>query len=143
MARNRGDRQHAIRDIVRNGEVRTQHTIVDELRHRGFTCTQATVSRDISDMGLRKLPEGGYVLREDLRLHEVLADLVEEIQQADNQVVVRAQDGKAMTVSLAIDAAEMPEVVGTLAGSNTVLVITGSDAASAHLAAFLTRLQRG
>lgn len=47
----------AIRDIVRNSDVRTQRVLVDELRAMGFDCTQATVSRDIADMGLRKLPE--------------------------------------------------------------------------------------
>ncbi len=62
MAKKRNGRQDAIRDIVRNKDVRTQRVLVDELRAMGFDCTQATVSRDIADMGLRKLPEGIYVL---------------------------------------------------------------------------------
>ena len=56
MAKKRNGRQDAIRDIVRNKDVRTQRVLVDELRAMGFDCTQATVSRDIADMGLRKLP---------------------------------------------------------------------------------------
>ena len=64
MAKKRNGRQDAIRDIVRNKDVRTQCVLVDELRAMGFDCTQATVSRDIADMGLRKLPEGIYVLAE-------------------------------------------------------------------------------
>lgn len=55
MAKKRNGRQDAIRDIVRNKDVRTQRVLVDELRAMGFDCTQATVSRDIADMGLRKL----------------------------------------------------------------------------------------
>ena len=62
MAKKRNGRQDAIRDIVRNKDVRTQRVLVDELRAMGFDCTQATVSRDIADMGLRKLPEGIYDL---------------------------------------------------------------------------------
>ena len=62
MAKKRNGRQDAIRDIVRNKDVRTQRMLVDELKACGFDCTQATVSRDIADMGLRKLPEGVYVL---------------------------------------------------------------------------------
>ena len=56
MAKRRDGRQDAIRDIVRKSDVRTQRMLVDELKRRGFVCTQATVSRDISDMGLCKLP---------------------------------------------------------------------------------------
>ena len=58
MAKKRNGRQDAIRDIVRNKDVRTQRVLVDELRAMGFDCTQATVSRDIADMGLRKAPRG-------------------------------------------------------------------------------------
>ncbi len=56
MAKKRNGRQDAIRDIVRNKDVRTQRVLVDELRAMGFDCTQATVSRDIADMGLRVSP---------------------------------------------------------------------------------------
>ena len=62
MAKKRNGRQDAIRDIVRNKDVRTQRVLVDELRAMGFDCTQATVSRDIADMGLRKLPEASTSL---------------------------------------------------------------------------------
>ena len=76
MAKKRNGRQDAIRDIVRNKDVRTQRVLVDELRAMGFDCTQATVSRDIADMGLRKLPEGIYVLAEDLHLQRMVSELV-------------------------------------------------------------------
>ena len=58
MATRRNGRQGAIKWIVRNKAIRTQRDLVTELRREGFSCTQATVSRDIADMGLRKLPEG-------------------------------------------------------------------------------------
>ena len=75
----RNSRQDAIREIVRGKTIRTQRGLVDELQAMGYACTQATVSRDIADMGLRKLPEGVYVLAEDL--HGLIRSL--EIPQAE------------------------------------------------------------
>ena len=76
MAKKRNGRQDAIREIVRTADVRTQRMLVDELKACGFDCTQATVSRDIADMGLHKLPEGMYVLAEDLHLQRMVSELV-------------------------------------------------------------------
>lgn len=89
MAKKRNGRQDAIRDIVRNKDVRTQRVLVDELRAMGFDCTQATVSRDIADMGLRKLPEGIYVLAEDLHLQRMVSELVTGVLRTDNLVMIR------------------------------------------------------
>ena len=89
MAKKRNGRQDAIRDIVRNKDVRTQRVLVDELRAMGFDCTQATVSRDIADMGLRKLPEGIYVLAEDLHLQRMVSELVTGVLRTDNLVMIK------------------------------------------------------
>ena len=59
----RYNRQDAIREIVRDKSIKTQRALVEELEKLGFVCTQATISRDIADMGLRKLPEGAYPFR--------------------------------------------------------------------------------
>ena len=122
MAKKRNGRQDAIRDIVRNEDVRTQRMLVEELRARGFDCTQATVSRDIADMGLRKLPEGVYVLAEDLHLQRMVSELT-GVNRAENLVLVKAQPGTASGIAAAIDAAELPDVLGSLAGNDTILVI--------------------
>ena len=95
MAKKRNGRRDAIRDIVRNKDVRTQRVLVDELRAMGFDCTQATVSRDIADMGLRKLPEGIYVLAEDLHLQRMVSELVTGVLRTDNLVMIKAQPGTA------------------------------------------------
>lgn len=124
MAKKRNGRQDAIRDIVRNKDVRTQRVLVEELMEQGYSCTQATVSRDIADMGLRKLPEGVYVLAEDLHLQRMVSELVTGVQRADNLVLVKAQPGTASGIAAAIDAAELPDVLGSLAGNDTILVIT-------------------
>ena len=105
MAKKRSNRQEAIREIVRNKDVRTQRMLVDELKAYGFDCTQATISRDIADMGLRKLPEGVYVLAEDLHLQRMVSELVVEVVRTGNQVLVKAQPGTASGIAAAIDAA--------------------------------------
>ena len=124
MAKKRNGRQDAIRDIVRNRDVRTQRMLVDELRACGFDCTQATVSRDIADMGLRKLPEGIYVLAEDQHLQRMVSELVTGVLRTDNLVLIKAQPGTASGIAAAVDAAELPDVLGSLAGNDTILVIT-------------------
>lgn len=140
MAKKRSSRQEAIREIVRNKNVRTQRMLVDELKSYGFDCTQATISRDIADMGLRKLPEGIYVLAEDLHLQRMVSELVVEVVRTGNQVLVKAQPGTASGIAAAIDAAELPAVLGSLAGNDTILVITRTEEDGAHFEALISKL---
>lgn len=140
MAKKRNGRQDAIRDIVRNKDVRTQRVLVDELRAMGFDCTQATVSRDIADMGLRKLPEGIYVLAEDLHLQRMVSELVTGVLRTDNLVMIKAQPGTASGIAAAVDAAELPDVLGSLAGNDTVLVIAQTAEDGERLEALINKL---
>ena len=139
MAKKRNGRQDAIRDIVRNKDVRTQRVLVDELRVMGFDCTQATVSRDIADMGLRKLPEGIYVLAEDLHLQRMVSELVTGVLRTDNLVMIKAQPGTASGIA-AVDAAELPDVLGSLAGNDTILVIAQTAEDGERLEALINKL---
>lgn len=140
MAKKRNGRQDAIRDIVRNKDVRTQRVLVDELRDMGFDCTQATVSRDIADMGLRKLPEGIYVLAEDLHLQRMVSELVTGVLRTDNLVLIKAQPGTASGIAAAVDAAELPDVLGSLAGNDTILVIAQTAEDGERLEALINKL---
>lgn len=140
MAKKRNGRQDAIRDIVRNKDVRTQRVLVDELRAMGFDCTQATVSRDIADMGLRKLPEGIYVLAEDLHLQRMVSELVTGVLRTDNLVMIKAQPGTASGIAAAVDAAELPDVLGSLAGNDTILVIAQTAEDGERLEALTNKL---
>lgn len=140
MAKKRNGRQDAIRDIVRNKDVRTQRVLVDELRAMGFDCTQATVSRDIADMGLRKLPEGIYVLAEDLHLQRMVSELVTGVLRTDNLVMIKAQPGTASGIAAAVDAAELPDVLGSLAGNDTILVIAKTAEDGERLEALINKL---
>ena len=141
MAKKRIGRQDAIRDIVRNKDVRTQRMLVDELKACGFDCTQATVSRDIADMGLRKLPEGVYVLAEDLHLQRMVSELVTGVQRTDNLVLVKAQPGTASGIAAAVDAAELPDVLGSLAGNDTILVIAQTAEDGEKFESLITKLR--
>lgn len=140
MAKKRNGRQDAIRDIVRNKDVRTQRVLVDEVRAMGFDCSQATVSRDIADMGLRKLPEGIYVLAEDLHLQRMVSELVTGVLRTDNLVMIKAQPGTASGIAAAVDAAELPDVLGSLAGNDTILVIAQTAEDGERLEALINKL---
>ena len=87
MVKRRTNRQDAIRDIVRSKSIRTQRVLVDELQAIGFNCTQATISRDIADMGLRKLSEGFYVLAEDLHLQRMVSEFVTMLSALSSKVL--------------------------------------------------------
>lgn len=132
--RKRSQRQDAIRAIVRRERIKTQRDLVEHLKAAGFTCTQATVSRDIADMGLRKLPEGVYVLAEDIHLQRMVAELVEEIIPSQQLVLVKTSAGGGQSVAAALDAAQVDAILGSIAGDDTILVVT-PDADSAQAVA--------
>lgn len=141
MVKKRNVRQDAIKWIVRNKSIRTQKALVEELRLAGYACTQATASRDISDMGLRKLPEGVYVLAEDLHLQRMVAEFVFSVEHINNEVIVKAQSGTAPGIAAAIDAADMPEIVATIAGNDTVLGICRSEEKAVAAEGMIKKLQ--
>jgi transcriptional regulator of arginine metabolism len=129
--RRRVERQDVIRRLVRRERIRTQRDLVERLQAQDFVCTQATVSRDITEMGLRKLPEGVYVLAEDLHLQRMISELVLKVVQADSMVIVKASPGTAPGVAAALDGAGLDEILGSIAGDDTILVITKSAADAA------------
>lgn len=141
MVKKRNVRQEAIKWIVRNKSIRTQKALVEELRLAGYACTQATASRDISDMGLRKLPEGVYVLAEDLHLQRMVAEFVFSVEHINNEVIIKAQSGTAPGIAAAIDAADMPEIVATIAGNDTVLGICRTEEKAITAEGMIKKLQ--
>ena len=152
VAKQRNDRQEAIRQIIRDKSIRTQRALVEllhnrtlgalveELQAQGFSCTQATVSRDITEMGLRKLPEGIYVLSEDLHLQRMLSEFVVDVLRAENLVVIKCQPGTASGVAAAIDGAALSHALGSVAGNDTVLVVAVDGQHAADLQALVKKL---
>jgi transcriptional regulator of arginine metabolism len=139
--RKRIERQDAIRRIVRGERVKTQRALVDLLAANGYVCTQATVSRDITEMGLKKLPEGIYVLAEDLHMQRMVSDLVLDVKRTGNLVLVKASVGTAPGVAAALDAADLEGILGSVAGDDTILVITEADSDAVTLAETLDKFR--
>jgi len=136
-------RQHAIRSLLRRGNVRRQGELVARLAERGIEATQSSVSRDLREIGVAKLG-GRYVLPAPApgstdALSEI-AHAVREIMPAGPHLtVVTTLTGAAQTVGVALDRARWPEIVGTLAGDDTVFVATAGARAQTRL---VHRLQR-
>lgn len=130
MAATRANRQQAIRSLVRNSQIRTQAELVDALRGQGFDVAQATVSRDIADLDLRKGRNGMYVLAEDERFRTLVSTAVLETRRAANQLIVITEPGSAPSVAAAIDAARPDGVLGSIAGDDTILVIGADEQAA-------------
>ena len=125
------ERHSAIRELVAGTLIGSQDELRRRLMKRGFEVTQATLSRDIHELHLYKGPQGyaapnGAAAIEDdgaPGADELLRSFGLRVKQALNQLVVITTSGSAQPVALAIDEEEWPEVVGTIAGDDTVLVI--------------------
>ncbi|HEY7926493.1 MAG TPA: arginine repressor [Candidatus Dormibacteraeota bacterium] len=141
-------RQRAILDLVRTHTIRTQEELVSALHRRRLEVTQATVSRDIRELGLlRTAGDDGarYVLPgaeidergARVRLHNALREHTQGIEFIDLLGVVHAQPGTASLVAVALDNARFDELAGTIAGDDTVLLVARSRPAAQRLMARL------
>jgi transcriptional regulator of arginine metabolism len=134
LTMNKSFRQGQILNIVRNKEIYTQEGLGRELGQLGIQTTQVTLSRDIRELGLVKTAEGYRQLQGETvrpQLASVANEFLLDIRVAQNLVVLRTSPGNANTLAIALDREKADEVVGTLAGDDTVLVITtDSDTAS-------------
>jgi transcriptional regulator of arginine metabolism len=127
-------RHRAIRDLVGQRPIRTQQELAAALRERGFRTTQATISRDVAELGLVKAPREGtqaYALPRRLveaetsgedRLRALLRDLPIELREAGLLLILRTLPGSAHAIAAAIDRARWPEIAGSIAGDDTVFV---------------------
>lgn len=136
----RNARQDVIRELVRSKSIRTQRDLAYLLKERGFVCTQATVSRDTAEMDLQKLPEGSYVLSEDMHLQKMLSEFVVGATAAENLIVIHCHPGTASAVAFALDDVELDHVVGTIAGDDTVLIIVDKTAHAADVVQIIAQL---
>jgi transcriptional regulator of arginine metabolism len=124
---NKSFRQGQILQIIRGKEIYTQEELARELGQRGIQTTQVTLSRDIREIGLVKTTDGYRPLQAEKSgpaLGDVVDEYMQDIRVAQNLVVVRTSPGHANSLAIAIDREGLDEVVGTVAGDDTVLVIT-------------------
>jgi transcriptional regulator of arginine metabolism len=145
-------RQHLVAKLIEARPVANQAQLVELLAAEGVVATQATVSRDLDDLGAIKVRvpggESAYAIPalpkeqrapED-HLRRVFGDWVVEVAQSANLVVIRTPPGSAHVVASALDRAGVPDVVGTVAGDDTILVIVDADVAGAVVADRLSEL---
>lgn len=131
-------RHNLILEIIESKDIETQEELAEELKRRNIKVTQATVSRDIKELRLLKvLAEGGkykYATVERAekgmsdRFIRILSESVMSIEAAGNLVVIKTITASASAASEAIDSMKWPEVLGTIAGDNTILIIARSEA---------------
>ncbi len=147
-------RHNQILQIIGEREVKSQRDLVRFLSESGFKVTQATVSRDIRELGLIKVssPKGiRYVTQESRlrnageedRLRRLVRSAVTQLDDSRNLVVVKTLPGAAQGVASAIDQAHWPGVIGTVAGDDTILVVVKSNAKAAAVRQRLNMLIAG
>ena len=125
-------RQRRILEIVSNETIGTQKELAERLQQEGFETTQATISRDIKELLLVKVNIGGdrykYVIAQetpvtDAKLRMVLREFILGYDYSENLLILNTAPGNANTVASAIDRARWPQVIGTLAGDDTVMLV--------------------
>ncbi len=142
-------RQSAILDLVTRQVVRSQDTIRRQLAARGITATQATISRDIKELGLVKRAADGAYLRAQVetktpvdtrdRVRRAVVEYLRRADRVQQLLVLKTNPGQAQPLAFALDQAAWPEVVGTLAGDDTVLVVARTERSAKALERRLER----
>lgn len=145
-------RQHRIAKLLEQHAITSQPQLVELLSEGGVVATQATVSRDLEEMGAIKVRAAGgdsvYAIPDlpkeqrapDDHLRRVLGDWVVEVSHSVNLVVLRTPPGSAHVVGSALDRADLPEILGTVAGDDTLLVVADEKVGGAKVARNLSAL---
>jgi transcriptional regulator of arginine metabolism len=148
-------RREVLRRVIAAGGIHTQADLVKALAGRGHRVTQATVSRDLASLGVVRGMRGGqmtYLLPDDVaedalgaetRLRRLLSDLPLTIGETAPLVVLRTSPGAANAIAQQIDGSQWPDVVGTIAGDDTIFVACPSRAAMRRVRERLERMLRG
>jgi transcriptional regulator of arginine metabolism len=138
-------RQRAILTLVATRPIHSQDELVSLLQSQGFEVTQATISRDIKELGLTKVPirsEDGDIFKYVVpsaptsyvsRLHRTMAELSTTITASENLIIIRTSPGSAMMLASAVDEAGWPEILGTIGGDDTILVVVRSAAETPYV----------
>jgi len=140
-------RQAVILELVEREDITSQEQLRQRLKERGFEATQATLSRDIRDLGLvKRAADGAYRTPGSTEgdrldavavLDQAVAEFLRFIEPVQQLVVMKTDVGRAQPLALALDNADVPEIVGTIGGDDTILVICRSPEEAAALVARL------
>jgi len=146
-------RQQAILELVRREPLPSQQAILDRLRELGYEVTQSTVSRDLDELGLARVrdtsghlryaaPQEATPVGREEELRHVLEEFVLGIVASGNLVVVRTPPGAANAVAQVLDRVEIDDVIGTVAGDDTILVVAREGVRGRTVQRRLERLSR-
>jgi transcriptional regulator of arginine metabolism len=119
-------RHGQILKLIRSRSITTQEELARALKETGIDATQVTLSRDMRELGLVKTGDGYRELGRDspnLQFATLASEFLQDVRLAQNQVVLKTAPGHASSVAVALDDEEWPEVVGTIAGDDTILII--------------------
>lgn len=134
MVKDRADRLRAVRQIIKENRIHSQEMLLDHLRAQGFTVTQATLSRDLKVLKVGKISEGSngyyYTLPTEEELRESQRNYAQDLKRgfismefSGNVAIVRTLTGHADTVGIALDNIGVRDIIGTVAGDDSVLVV--------------------
>lgn len=137
-------RQEKLLELISKYEIDTQDELIDRLRESGFEVTQATVSRDIRELNISKMTTGKgtyrYVLPKqaaptsNMKFNSALIDALISIDYACNIVVLKTHAGLANALAVGIDAMHLDEILGCVAGDDTILLVSRSEESARHIA---------
>ncbi len=138
------DRQNAILKLITDREIETQYDLTESLRSLGYEVTQATVSRDIKELRLvKRQTDGGksiYTRNTDnscsdveSRFNLIFCKCVMSVEYAVNNIVIKTLPGMGSAAGAAVDSMDLPEVVGTIAGDDTVIMVVRSEESARRL----------
>lgn len=137
-------RQNAILQLINDKQIETQYELTEALKLHGFDVTQATVSRDIKELRLvKKQTENGRSIYTkntdstfsdlDSRFNIIFCHCVVSIEYAVNNIVIKTLPGMAQAAGAAIDSMDLPEIVGSIAGDDTVMMVVRSEESARRL----------
>lgn len=149
----KSERQARILELITKFEIETQDDMMNRLREEGFAVTQATVSRDLRELQLTKslTARGTYRysvnsaknhIRNNVKLSSAMADSITHVDYSMNNVVIKTYPGMAQAVASGIDAMNMQDILGSVAGDDTIIIITKNEESSSLIRARILEIMR-
>ena len=137
-------RQEKMLELISKFEIETQDELIERLRECGFEVTQATISRDIRELKISKMTTGKgtyrYVLPKqntmvpNMKFNSALIDALISVDYACNIIVLKTHAGLANALAVGIDAMHLEDILGCVAGDDTILMVSHSEEAARHIA---------
>lgn len=138
-------RQEKLKELVTQYEIETQDELISMLRHHGYDVTQATASRDIRELHISKMPTGKGTYRyavpksqkktEGIHFNSALIDSLKSVDYACNLVVLKTAAGLAPAVAVGIDGMNLPKLLGSVAGDDTIMIVARDEQCAAEITA--------